>query len=115
MSRDDVHAVAQGRVWTGEKAKELGLVDEIGSFDDALVAAAELAGLEEYRTATYPKLLDPMAELINEVTGQKNDDAIRSRILQKEFGTHYQMYKHLKEVMQTKGVQARLPFMLDFN
>ncbi len=46
MSKDDLHAVAQGRVWTGEQALERGLVDELGSLDDAVAKAAELASIE---------------------------------------------------------------------
>src|SRR5690606_31892035 len=45
--REEVHAVAQGRVWVGSDALERGLVDKLGSYQDALDAAAELAGLAE--------------------------------------------------------------------
>ena len=114
MNRDQVHEIAQGRVWIGNKAKQIGLVDEIGTIDEAIAAAAELAELEEYRLTSFPKQIDPMQELINELTGQKDDDAIRGQILQKELGEHYKMYQHLKEMINTKGVQARLPFMLQF-
>src|SRR5690606_15482511 len=48
-SFDEIDAVARGRVWTGEAARERGLVDALGDFDDALASAAELAGLEEGR------------------------------------------------------------------
>ncbi|MDR9419314.1 signal peptide peptidase SppA [Gracilimonas sp.] len=54
MSRDEVHELAQGRVWTGLAAQEAGLVDEIGSVDDAIRIAAEMAGMEEYRVENYP-------------------------------------------------------------
>lgn len=55
MTRDEVHELAQGRVWTGSAAQEVGLVDEIGSIDDAIAIAAEMAGMEEYRIENYPK------------------------------------------------------------
>lgn len=55
LDRDAVHAVAQGRVWTGEQALERGLVDDIGGLDDALAKAAELAGLETYGVERWPK------------------------------------------------------------
>lgn len=48
MARDDVHEVAQGRIWTGKQAMELGLVDQLGNFDDSVTLAAELAALEDY-------------------------------------------------------------------
>lgn len=47
MTRDEVDAIAQGRVWSGRDAKRLGLVDELGSLDQAIEAAARRAGLQE--------------------------------------------------------------------
>lgn len=55
MSTDEVHAVAQGRVWTGVQAIEHGLVDELGGLDVALAKAAELAELEEYGLLRLPR------------------------------------------------------------
>ncbi len=48
MARDDVHAVAQGRIWTGEAAQQLGLVDHLGELEQAVTAAARLAGIDDY-------------------------------------------------------------------
>ena len=48
MTFEDVDAIAQGRVWTGEQAQELGLVDELGHLEDAIASAAQLAGLSNY-------------------------------------------------------------------
>jgi protease-4 len=55
LSRDDAHAVAQGRVWTGTQALERGLVDELGGLDVALAKAAELAELDSYGVSQFPK------------------------------------------------------------
>lgn len=55
MSRNEVNDIAQGRVWTGADAREVGLVDELGSLEDAVAMAAEMAGIEEYRIENYPK------------------------------------------------------------
>ena len=55
LERDVVHEVAQGRVWTGTQALERGLVDELGGIDTALAKAAELAELDSYGVATFPK------------------------------------------------------------
>ncbi|MFP3527296.1 S49 family peptidase, partial [Pantoea sp. SIMBA_072] len=48
MSRDDVHEVAQGRIWTGKQAMERGLVDQLGNFDDSVNVAAQLAAIDDY-------------------------------------------------------------------
>ena len=55
MTRDEVHEVAQGRVWTGADAQDVGLVDELGSLEDAVAMAAQMADMEEYRIENYPK------------------------------------------------------------
>ena len=55
MTRDEVHEVAQGRVWTGADAMEVGLVDKLGSLEDAVAMAAEMAEIDEYRIENYPK------------------------------------------------------------
>jgi len=55
MSRDQVNAVAEGRVWTGRDAKEKGLVDVLGGHKDAIAIAAKMAGVEKYGVTVYPK------------------------------------------------------------
>ncbi|OUS13267.1 signal peptide peptidase SppA [Gammaproteobacteria bacterium 53_120_T64] len=62
----NIHAIAQGRVWTGRKAKELGLVDELGSLDDAIAAAAELAELEDYELINIEPTLDFQQQLLKQ-------------------------------------------------
>lgn len=115
MDSSYVAKIAKGRVYIGTRAKEIGLVDEIGNLDDAIASAVELAGLEEYRTKEYPQQPDPMTEFINDLTGQGDDDAIRHQVIQKEMGKHYQLYQHLKELITTEGAQARLPIMVEYN
>lgn len=55
MTTEDVHAVAQGRIWSGQAAYEAGLVDKVGGLDDAIRAAAEAAELEEYSLRIFPR------------------------------------------------------------
>lgn len=115
MTTDSVHQIAQGRVWVGEKAKQLGLVDEIGNLDSAIAAAVELAGLEKYRLMEYPKQIDPIQELMNELTGQGEDKGIKGKMLEKEMGELYPHYKQIKNWLTMEGVQARLPVVVNFN
>jgi protease-4 len=115
MKRDEVHAVAQGRIWTGTKAKELGLVDEIGDLNRAIELAVELSGIEKYRVSEFPYQKEPLQEFIEEFTGQSDDDAVKSKIIEEEMGGFYPMYRHLKDLMNMKGVQARLPVLIQFN
>ncbi len=113
MSRDEVHAVAQGRVWPGAKAKEIGLVDELGGLDRAVKAAADLAGLDSYRTSKYPLIKEPMQQMIEQFTGQ-GGDKVKS-VIEAELNEIVPHYKHLKEIKNMQGeVQARLPFVIEF-
>ena len=70
MSKDAVDDIAQGRVWIGDTAKQLGLVDELGYLDDAIKAAADLAGLESYDTKYVERTLSPKERFWKEFFGQ---------------------------------------------
>jgi protease-4 len=72
MDRDAVHAVAQGRVWTGTQAMERGLVDELGGLDVAVAKAAELAGTEDYGMTILPKRKDFFELLVEDLGGSTN-------------------------------------------
>ncbi|MDP7592326.1 MAG: signal peptide peptidase SppA [Litorilituus sp.] len=69
MTLEQVDAVAQGRVWSGKKAKELGLVDKLGNLTDAVIAAAELAKLEQYDTLLIEKEPSSRHKLIQQLIG----------------------------------------------
>ena len=114
ISRDSVHAIAQGRIWVGSRAKEIGLVDEIGSLQQAIDAAADMAGTSEYRIDEFPFQKEPLQEMIEKLTGQGDDDAIRTKLIKKELGEYYPYYSQVKEMLNMKGVQARLPVIIDF-
>jgi len=65
MAYEEVLPIAGGRIWAGYKALELGLVDKIGDLDDALLSAAEKAGLDDFKVKTYKKPVDPIDALLN--------------------------------------------------
>lgn len=67
QSRDQTHEIAQGRVWIGSQAKEIGLVDEMGGLDQAIAKAAEFAELSDYSIEVYPKALSPIQELMKQM------------------------------------------------
>lgn len=115
-TREQVHEIAQGRVWPGKKAKEIGLVDDIGGLDRALAAAAKLAGVEKYRTTEYPRTKTGIEQLLDQLTRDKDkDDGIKSWLIRSELGEMYPVYKTLRDIRQNKGIQARLPYELIFN
>ncbi|MFK8102181.1 MAG: signal peptide peptidase SppA [Saprospiraceae bacterium] len=109
MTRDEAHKVAQGRVWTGTKAKSLGLVDALGDLDDAIQTAANLADLSTYRTTEYPKLKAPLELMIDRFSGKRKT----SLLLKEELGDMYFYLKQMEDIKKMSGVQARLPFEIN--
>jgi protease-4 len=111
MTKEQVHEVAQGRVWTGAKAKELGLVDDLGGLDRAVTAAAKLAGLEKYRTTDFPETKKGFELLIEKLDPSKKEDALAKR-LQAELGDYYPIFSTIKQLRKSEGVLMRMPFEL---
>jgi protease-4 len=105
MERTEVDAIGQGRVWTGENALEIGLVDQLGGLEDAVKLAAEMAGIEQYRIVKLPELPDPLTELLK---GQTID--ISTWFLKKELGENWKYFEHVQKLQQMKGLYARLPY-----
>ena len=101
-----VDSVAQGRVWSGDDAVRLGLVDKIGGLQDAINSAARLAKLDDYRLREYPQKENWINNLLN-----KNTPTPQA-MLKKELGAeNFRVYQQLQQVQQMVGtVQARLPF-----
>ena len=112
MTRDQAHEVAQGRVWTGEKALDLKLVDALGGLDDALATAANLAGLTKYRIAEYPKIKEPFERILDDFQN-KDQASITKSAINAELKKVFPYFDYVQEVIQTKGVQARLPFVIE--
>jgi protease IV len=113
MSRDQVHAIAQGRVWLGNKAKEIGLVDQMGGLESAITAAANKAGLKDYKTVNYPTFKSPMEKFLEKFTGGKsNTDEITQLALKNELGEFYEYYAYFKKLKTMHGPQMRLPYVV---
>ena len=64
VSQDYIKSIGEGRVWLGNKGKEIGIVDELGNIDNAIAKAVELAGLENYQLTYFPEVSDPMEEIL---------------------------------------------------
>lgn len=106
MTRDEVHAIAQGRIWSGKKALEIGLVDKLGTLDDAVNAAATLAGIKEYRIKEYPVLQNPLQKMITDIIDQHGGSAATS------FKTEIPQIMRFWQAAQSGEPQARLPWGL---
>ena len=105
-------SVAQGRVWSGVDAKRLGLVDELGGLDEAIEAAAKMVGLDNYGIRKLPKYKSDFEKLMEDLGGATTKS--KESIIQQEIGAEaYAVLKEIKQAMQNKGIQARMPFTLN--
>lgn len=112
MSKEAVNEIAQGRVWTGNKAIQIGLADRLGGLEEALKSAAVLAELSDYRVTEYPRIKEPVEQLLDEIMGM--GDAQLERTMRIQLGDMYPYYKFVREMQTGNGVQARLPFIIPF-
>ena len=111
MTRDEVHAVAQGRVWTGRQGIEAGLVDRLGTLEDAINAAAGLSKLEKYRISEYPKVKDPIMQLIEDITSGEI-----SALLEKKIKTKIPFIDLLEsKSFSPENIQALMPYTTNLN
>ena len=108
MSVEDIDKIGQGRVWTGSKAKELGLVDEIGDLDKAIAIAAQRAGLDEYSVNSYPEESDFMTKLLE---GDEKD--YMESALRETMGEYYDCIRIVRNIRNIAPIQARVPFDLN--
>lgn len=110
MTKEQVDEIGQGRVWSGENAKEIGLIDEFGGLQDAIELAAKMESLENYRTVSLPALPSPFEEMF-----KMGGDNVRAKILQNELGVNYRYYEYLKKLANMNGVYARMPYDIYVN
>ena len=108
MSVDAIKAIAEGRVWTGEDALEIGLVDEIGGLQRAVEIAAKCAGLSTYRVAEYPAKKDFVTKMLESM----NTEALADKIARAKFGEQYDMLKRIREATEVQGLQAVMPYVI---
>ncbi|WP_347394987.1 signal peptide peptidase SppA, partial [Parabacteroides leei] len=105
MSKEAINEIGQGRVWTGEQAKERGLVDELGGINKAIETAASLADLSDYSLTYVSGTKDFWKEFIEKQLGE-----VKVSIVKSVLGDEYEYFKNLSNIKTTTGVQARLPY-----
>jgi len=103
MKNEDIRNIAEGRVWTGAKAKEIGLVDEIGGLEKAIQIAAKLGKIDKYRMVYYPEKKDFMTELMEEFTGDT-----KMKMAKAFLGEEYAPLLKLKTSKIQTGIMTRM-------
>lgn len=100
-----VDEIGQGRVWSGTEALKNGLVDKLGSIDDAIRSAAKMARLTDYKLVEYPSQKSRFDSFLG-----SSSDKLKEYFAKQELGDQYIYYKKLKYALKLSGIQARMPF-----
>ncbi len=104
LSMETVEQIAQGRVWSGKDALDIGLVDSLGGLQEAIAAASELAGLKVYNLVDYPKYDDGLESILFNAFSK-----IKTKIL------HHPLEKYTSEfaeISRLEGIQTRIPYSI---
>lgn len=105
MAQDSVKVIGEGRVWTGEQALKIGLVDQLGDLDDAIEAAAALAELEKYTIGRYPSPEPWYKNLLD-----KNKNGYMEGQMRAALGEYYPAFAIIRRIRKMDPIQARLPY-----
>lgn len=109
MTMEQVENIAQGRVWLGQDAIKLKLVDQLGGLDDAIAKAAKLAKMNDYETASYPSPLSTWEQLLGSYVS--GDDLLNGK-MQAYLGEFYEPFKIINDAKHMDKVQARMPYII---
>ncbi|WP_339865860.1 signal peptide peptidase SppA [uncultured Algoriphagus sp.] len=105
MSPEAVKEVASGRVWTGNQAKERGLVDVLGGLNTTIdLAASRIGAGDDYRVVYYPTK-KPWFETIMEDLGE----SVQIKMFQSKLGSNYELIKQVEKLKSYEGIQVRMP------
>ena len=108
MTKEQVNEIAQGRVWLATDAIGINLIDQLGSLNDAVAKAAELAHLNEYHSVSYPAKKDWLEQLVSEQEKKTYLDGQLRQML----GEFYEPVMQLRLDQQRSRLQARLPYLV---
>lgn len=109
LEKTYVDSIARGRVWSALDAKELGLVDEFGGLNKAISIAAKKSGIEQYGIVAYPKQKDIFTQLLESISEESD---LQEFVKHKD--VFEQLNKKIEKLSQNQGVQARIPYIINF-
>lgn len=117
----EVDTVAQGRVWLGNTAQKIRLVDSLGGLDQAISHAATLANLTEYRTVSYPAIKSAEEQIVASLLGTNENATVgqfsnaQRQSIEAAFPELADFFHIIKDIRQMRGAQARMPFHIIIN
>lgn len=111
MSTEKIDSIGQGRVWSGTDAMSLGLIDEYGGLEAAIAEAAKLAGLEDYARKDYPTRKDPFEKLLEDFGMNVSQSFVNAHLGDDKELLKY--FEEMKEIKNMRGIQARMPYLIE--
>jgi protease-4 len=111
-SFEDIDAIGGGRVWSGTRAKQIGLVDELGSLEDAVKFAAQKANLKSYNVSSYPKKMTAFEQIFSDL----NEDDISARVIKNKIGkANYEILEQITDKKLKSEVKMEMPYQIKIN
>ena len=109
---EQIDNVGGGRVWSGTSAKNIGLVDELGTLNDAVKFAAQKANLKSYNVASYPKRMTAFEQIFDDM----NEDDISARVIKNKIGkANYEILEQLTDEKLKSEVKMEMPYRIKIN
>ena len=110
MTKSQVDAIGQGRVWSGQDALKIGLIDKIGGMDAAIKAAAVLGKTKKFSTVDYPEYEKEFSDIFQKIMPFAQT---KQSIIETEIGhQNYELLQHIKQLSTQKGIQAKMSYEL---
>ena len=111
-SFEEIDSVGGGRVWSGVRAKEIGLVDELGSLQDAIKYAAKSANIKDYRVSAYPAKVSKFQQIFSSET----EEDFSTRLIQRKLGKeNFKIFQHITDPDAKTAVLMESPFSVKIN
>lgn len=110
-SFEEIDAVGGGRVWSGTRAKQIGLVDELGTLQDAINAAAKKAGVKDYEVVSYPKKRSKFEQLFKDM----DEDEISAKLIKLKIGKeNFRIFEMLTDESKKSQVMMQMPYSVSY-
>ena len=111
-SFEQIDEIGGGRVWSGTRAKEIGLVDELGTLNDAVNYAAQKAKLKDFKVSSYPKKVSKFQQLFKSM----DEDQISAKLIKNKIGAdNYKLFEQITDPKLQSGVMMESPFKIKFD
>lgn len=111
-SFEQIDEIGGGRVWSGTRAKQLGLVDELGNLNDAINYAAQKAKMTDYNVAAYPKKVSPFEEFFKNM----EEDELSARLIKNKIGKeNYKVFEQITNPKLQGGIMMEMPYQIKFD